>query len=410
MTELEKIARRIDSYRNEMVDIQIKLSSLPAISPVNGGEGEAKKAEMILDILKNIEFKDVKVIKAPDIDATSSYRPNIIALYKGENSSKTIWMMTHMDVVPPGELALWKGDPFKAYVEAGKIYGRGLEDNQQDLLASIYALKAFQQEGINPKYDVGLIFVSDEETGNKKGIEYVMKISNPFKKQDLIIVPGVGNKYGTMIDIAEKSIYWLKIKTLGKQTQGSTPEKGINSLKATAFLITELTRLYKIFSEKNSTYSPPISTFEPTKKEANVPNINTIPGSDTVYFDCRILPDYSIDEIKGTVRKWAHEIENEFGVTINLTFPQSESAPPPTSVDAPAVGALKNAIKDLRNVDAKTIGIGGGTVAAYFRRANLPAVCWCTLEDTLHAPNEFCLIKNVLDDAKIFAHIGLQTL
>jgi len=277
MTKLEKVIHRINKYRNEMVDMQIKLCSIPAIAPVNGGDGEAKKAEAILEILKEMELDSIKVIKAPDIDAPSGYRPNIIAFHKGESCAKTIWILTHIDVVPPGEPALWKGNPFKAYVESGKIYGRGVEDNQQDMLASIYAVKAFQKENIKPKFDVGLLFVSDEETGNKKGIGYLMKNSNPFRKQDLIIVPGFGNKNGTMIEIAEKSIYWLKVKTIGKQTQGSTPEKGINSLKAAAFLITELTQLYKIFPEKDSIFSPPTSTFEPTKKEANVPNINTIP-------------------------------------------------------------------------------------------------------------------------------------
>jgi len=408
MTELEKITRRIDSYRNEMVDIQIKLSSFPAISPVNGGEGEAKKAEMILDILKNIEFKDVKVIKAPDIDAPSSYRPNIIALYKGENSSKTIWMMTHMDVVPPGELALWKGDPFKAYVEAGKIYGRGLEDNQQDLLASIYALKAFQQEGIKPKYDVGLIFVSDEETGNKKGIEYVMKSSNPFKKQDLIIVPGVGNKYGTMIDIAEKSIYWLKIKTLGKQTQGSTPEKGINSLKATAFLITELTRLYKIFSEKNSTYSPPISTFEPTKKEANVPNINTIPGEDIFYMDCRLIPEHNIDMVKKEIQKMAKKTEKKYRVHIILEDVQRDSSHAETSPKAPVVQALQNAVKAIYGKKAKPTGIAVRTAAAFLRESGYQVACWSKIEETAHHPDEYCVIDNMIGDTKVFSHMLLQ--
>jgi hypothetical protein len=34
------------------------------------------------------------------------------------------------------------------------------------------------------------------------------------------------------------------------------------------------------------------------------------------------------------------------------------------------------------------IGIGGGTVAAAFRKRGLPAVCWSTLMHTAHQPNE----------------------
>ena len=36
--------------------------------------------------------------------------------------ARTIWVMTHMDIVPPGVLPLWRGTPYKAWVEHGKIY------------------------------------------------------------------------------------------------------------------------------------------------------------------------------------------------------------------------------------------------------------------------------------------------
>ena len=48
-------------------------------------------------------------------------------------------------------------------------------------------------------------------------------------------MPDAGNENGTMIEVAEKSILWLKFKILGKQTHGSMPEKGINAFKAASF-------------------------------------------------------------------------------------------------------------------------------------------------------------------------------
>jgi succinyl-diaminopimelate desuccinylase len=183
MTTFDKITKRIDSFRDEMIDMQIKLCGIPAMSPQNGGEGEAQKAEVLLKFLKKNGFQHIEFIKAPDLDTPAGYRPNILAVHIGKNSSKTTWIMTHLDVVPPGELALWKGDPFKAWVEEGKIYGRGVEDNQQDLLASLYALKAFQAEGIKPKSDVGIALVADEETGSEKGIRYVLNQTQAFRSQ-----------------------------------------------------------------------------------------------------------------------------------------------------------------------------------------------------------------------------------
>jgi len=408
MDNFERIINRIDSFRDEMIDMQIKLCSLPAISPENGGEGEFKKAGILLDFLKKTGFQNIDIIKAPDLDAPVGYRPNILAAYKGKNSSKTIWLITHMDVVPPGELALWDGDPFRAWIQEGKIYGRGVEDNQQDMVASLYALKAFQAEGITPNYDVGITLVADEETGNDKGIEYILKNSNPFRKTDLIIVPDAGNKDGTIIEIAEKSILWLKFRTLGQQAHGSTPDKGLNSFKAASFLVTELTRLYKIFSYNNPLFDPPISTFEPTKKESNVPNINTIPGEDIFYMDSRILPKYSIEEVEEKIREITTKIEKDFHVKIITEEEQKAPAAPPTSTEAQVVKALKKGIKEIYGKDARPIGIGGGTVATFFRNMQYEAACWSKTDETAHQPNEYCIIDNMMGDTKVFAHIFLQ--
>lgn len=408
MKEFSKISRRIDSFRNEMIDMQIKLCSSPAMSPVNGGEGESKKSEILLQFLKENGFQHIDLIKASDLDVPSGYRPNILTLFKGKNHSKTIWVMTHMDVVPPGELSLWRGNPFKAWVEEGKIYGRGVEDNQQDMVASLYALKAFHTERIKTQYDVGIALVGDEETGSKKGIEYVLRTSNPFRKNDLIIIPDSGNKEGTQIEVAEKGILWLKFKTLGKQTHASNPEKGVNSFKAASFLVTKLNQLYSHFGDKDSLFEPSVSTFEPTKKEANVPNINTIPGEDIFYLDCRILPCYSLEEVEKKIKEIIQTTEKEFKVKINIEETQKAPAPPHTPVDAPVVKVLKEGVKEVYKKEVKPVGIGGRTVATFFRKAHYHAVCWSKVDETAHQPNEYCVIDNMMNDAKVFAHIFLQ--
>jgi succinyl-diaminopimelate desuccinylase len=408
MTKFEKIARRIDSFRDEMINMQIKLCALPAISPASGGEGEVKKAEFLLDFLRQSGFHDIEVIKAPDLDAPAGYRPNILAVLKGDSASRTGWIMTHMDVVPPGDLAQWDGDPFKAWVEGGKIFGRGVEDNQQDLVASLFAVKAFEAEKIRPSFNIGIALVADEETGSRKGIEYVLRNTVAFRRHDLIVVPDAGNKDGTMIEVAEKGILWLRFKTIGRQTHASTPNKGINSFKAASFLITELEGLNRIFKDQDEIFEPPVSTFEPTKKESNVPNINTIPGEDVFYLDCRVLPQFPLEDVDKEIQKIVKKIENKFKVKITVEDQQRAPAAPPTSPQAAVVAALRAAIKDVYNVEAKASGIGGGTVAALFRRAGYEAACWSRVDETAHQPNEYCHIDNMVGDSKVFAHVFLQ--
>jgi len=403
-----RIARRVESFRNAMIDMQVKLCALPAIAPSSGGEGEGKKAEFLFTHLSQNGFHDVQMIKAPDLDAPDGFRPNILARYKGKSQARTIWVMTHMDIVPPGEVSLWRGNPYKAWIEKGRVHGRGVEDNQQDMVASLFAVKAFQAEGLLPACDIGIALVADEETGSRKGIDYVLKQTDAFRKNDLIIVPDAGNETGTLIEVAEKSLLWLKIKTMGRQAHGSTPEKGINSFKAASFLITELEKLYTIFNAGDPLFDPPISTFEPTKKEANVPNINTIPGEDIFYMDNRILPCYRVPEVQKKMREIADAIEKSHGVKITFEEEQNAPAAPPTPAEAAVVLALKHAILDVYGKEARPAGIGGGTVAALFRRNGFEAACWSKLDETAHQPNEYCIIDNMVGDAKVYAHVFLQ--
>jgi succinyl-diaminopimelate desuccinylase len=69
---------------------------------------------------------------------------------------------------------------------------------------------------------------------------------------------------------------------------------------------------------------------------------------------------------------------------------------------------LRAAIKEVYKKEATASGIGGGTVAAIFRRSGYEAACWSRVDETAHQPNEYCHIENMVGDAKIFAHVCLQ--
>ena len=410
ITPLQRIMRRIDSYRDAMITMQFDLTALPAVSPDNGGDGEFDKAQKILQYLSMMDFPNVVQINAPDSRTSSGIRPNLVVTISGNNPQKTVWIMTHMDIVPPGELKLWDDDPFRCHVKEGRIYGRGTEDNQQDLVSSIFAAKACLDEGILPKCTIGLAFVADEETQSRFGLSFILQSEkNPFRKTDIIVIPDSGNENGTMIEIAEKSILWLRLKTIGKQCHASRPGLGKNAFQAASHLIVLLDRLHHIFDASDPFYDPGTSTFQPTKKEANIPNINTIPGDDVFYMDCRVLPKYRLSDVLHEIREMANEIERRFDVSIEITNVQDVQAPPPTPHDAPVVTALKEAIRLVYNVEATPQGIGGGTIAAIFRESNYPAAVWSKMQHTAHQPNENCLISNMVGNAKVYASLFLQT-
>lgn len=401
----EQILKKIESYENYAVELQRGLTAIPALSPSSGGNGEYDKAKWLEGELKKLKFDSIEWINAPQAEAKNGVRPNIVARYKGKNSSKTIWFMGHMDIVPPGDLKLWKSDPYKLEVQGRKLIGRGVEDNQQAIVSSIMVVKAMMDLGYRPEYDIALMFVADEETGSGYGADYIAK-KHPevFGKDDVFFVPDSGVEDGSLIEVAEKSILWLQVTTRGQQCHGSRPNAGKNAFKAASDLVTRYQSLYKKFPARDDLYEPPTSTFEPTKKENNVPSINIIPGEDIFYMDCRIMPCYKLTDVKAEMRRLADEIEKEYGVSISFKSFQEEQAAPPTDPNAPIVLALKKAITEVLGVkEPKAYGIGGGTVAAFFRRMNLSSVVYSQLNGTEHQPNESTLIDYIVNDAKVFA-------
>ncbi|HML63072.1 MAG TPA: M20 family metallo-hydrolase [Solidesulfovibrio sp.] len=397
----------LDRKRDMVIDLQRELTAIPALGPDNGGPGEREKADRLKILLAGMGFPEAREINAPDPRVPCGHRPNLAVVIPGADTSRTFWVISHLDIVPPGDPALWRSDPYALVVDGDLVYGRGVEDNQQAVVSSILLGKALLEEGVTPPVNYGMLFVADEETGSKYGLDFVAAHHDGlFSKDDLFLVPDFGLPTSEMVEVAEKSMLWYKITVNGRQCHASTPEAGVNSLAAASLFVLKIPKLHERFPAKNPLFQPANSTFEPTKKEANVDNINTIPGRDVFYVDCRVLPEYSLDDVVAAIREFGREVEAACGVTIDYAVVQQEQAAPTTPEDAPIVQKVMAGIRAVYpGAKPRPMGIGGGTVAAYLRRRGYPAVVWATLEHNAHQPNERSSIAKTIGDAKVMAHV-----
>lgn len=403
------VYRRVESHENDMVELLSGLIRIPALGPKNGGEGEMKKARWLAKYCEGHGFK-VEWFNAPCPDVPDKVRPNLLIRIPGKSHARRLWIMSHIDVVPPGSEADWKTPPYEPVLKDGKLFGRGSEDDCQSLAAAFWAAKSLLEGGQKPEIDTNLLFVADEETGSEFGIQWMLKARKDlFGKDDLILVPDGGDPKGEYIEVAEKTLLWLRFTVLGKQAHGSMPNLGNNSTRGVAQLTLELDEaLHKKFRAVDKLFMPPESTFEPTKREANVPNVNTLPGKDVFYFDCRILPQYDPDAPLKVVKDVVARFEKRTGLKVQVDVVQHDKAAPPTPQDAEIVQRLQRALGETRKVRPKVWGVGGGTVAAIFRRHGYAAAVWSTYDELAHQPNEYCVVKNLVADAKVYAHLMLQ--
>lgn len=397
-----------ENHKSDIIGLEKLLTSIPAIAPEGGGDGEALKCGALEKWLKENGFENVQCFEAPDSRVSARVRPSLVVTIPGsipeEHDNGRVWVMAHLDVVPTGDITLWKTNPFECVEKDGVLYGRGVEDNQQGLVSSVFAALYLLKNGIKPAHTVKLLFAADEENGSNYGIIWLINNTKLFRKSDLVLIPDGGDPQGSTIEIAEKNLLWLQVHVMGKQTHGSRPDSGANACLAAADLTLRLHNLEKIFNKKDSLFEPDYSTFQPTKRAKNVDSINIIPGEDTFCMDCRILPCYKLSDVIEKVDEQCREVEKIHGVKIEYTCPQ-KSESPATSKDAPVAKKLADAIKAVHGINPRFIGIGGGTVGAELRREGIDAVVWSTLDDQAHQPNEYCKVENIIKDAMTLVEV-----
>lgn len=413
MDRLSEIFEFIDGCEDLAVELQTELTRRPAVSPVSGGEGELDKCVFLERWLAEHGIDALERHDAPDPRAKGGVRPNLIATIGGKDAhgpqSGCLWIMSHLDVVPSGDPALWNSDPWTVVKKNGLLIGRGVEDNQQGLVSSVLASLAFVKLNVKPERSVKLLFAADEECGSDFGVKWLIKNRKSlFNSGDLALIPDGGDPAGETIEIAEKNLVWLKARVTGKQAHAAHPDGNRNACLAGADLTLRLRNgLMKKFAARDSLFEPDYSTVEPTKKEANVQNINTIPGSDVFYVDIRALPCYPVNEILEEAHRIKLGVEREYGVQVEISAEQiAESKPTPD--DAPIVTMLSAACKEVMGIQTRLIGIGGGTVAAVLRNEGIDSVVWSRLRNSMHQPNEYCVIENMFYEAKVMAHLAAQ--
>ena len=108
--------------------------------------------------------------------------------------------------------------------------------------------------------------------------------------------------------------------------------------------------------------------------------------------------------MRGEVQKRVREVEEKYGVRIEVSEAQAEESKA-TPKDAPVVRELAAAIKAVHGLEARTVGVGGGTVAAGLRNLGYHCVVWSTMDEVCHQPNEYAVVQNIAKDALTIAYM-----
>lgn len=165
----------IDRYKDEIIEkvrdvVKFRSVEDEAKEGMPFGEEVDKTFKYILNLSKEFGFN----IK--NVDGYGGH-----AEY-GEGD-ELVGVLVHLDIVPEGNG--WSFPPFDVMITEGKMYGRGVSDNKGPAIASLYALNAIKESGIQINKKIRIIFGLNEET-RWRGLDYYFKKE---KSPDMAFVP-----------------------------------------------------------------------------------------------------------------------------------------------------------------------------------------------------------------------------
>jgi putative selenium metabolism hydrolase len=146
----------------------------------------------------------------------------------------------HVDTVYPGDLSAWKFDPFKPFVKAGKIWGRGAVDQKGGVATMIHAGKLIKELGLNDEFTVLFTATVMEEDCDGLCWQYLLNIGK--LKPELVVITEPTNMN---IYRGHRGRMEIRVEVKGKSCHGSAPERGDNAIYKIARIALEIEKLNK---------------------------------------------------------------------------------------------------------------------------------------------------------------------
>lgn len=389
----------LDNYmqneEKEIVDFACKLISAKTENPPGD---EILAVRIVEDFFQSLQIPCKIFEKTKD-------RANIVGYIGGKGErpfAPTLLVACHLDVVPAGDD--WKRNPFEAWLDNGRIYGRGSSDNKGQM-ASMMAVARFLKENESRlKGQFILAGVADEERGSALGLEYL--ISECGIKADFAIIPDVAHNM-QLIDVTEKGALFLEITSHGKQAHGSRPDMGINAIWNMISLLERIKQL-KFKHTSHPLHSPPTLNLG-SIHSGTAPNI--VPAICKVQLDIRYLPDDLGDNIINDIKNIIREVETQYSPARFDLKIISNQMPTAVPINNPLVELISKHTLSILGTKPQPKGMSGATVTKQLIQKGITAVGFGPGDEAeAHATNESISIKELIDFAKIMALIALDIL
>jgi len=297
----------------------------------------------------------------------------------------------HTDVVPVGDRAAWKRDPFAADVVDGMLYGRGAADMKSAIAAFAAAVARYTQKSGKPKGSISLLITGDEEGPAVNGTVKVLDwLKSHGQTLDHCIVgePSSAASAGDMIKIGRRGSMNTRVTVKGIQGHVAYPALGLNPIPIMADLAA---RLSSWTLDKGSEHFEP-STLAFTTIDTGNAAVNVIPATTSAGFNIRFNDLHTPHSLMRAIESIGREVMREKGGEIGFAF----SVSGPSFFTKPGIftALISGAIARITG-KAPEFSTSGGTSDARFIKDHCPVAELGLAGRTMHKVDECASLEDI---------------
>lgn len=325
---------------------------------------------------------------------------NLWAVAGDDTDGPLVCLAGHTDVVPAGDVATWRFDPFQPTFENGRLYGRGAADMKTGVAAAICAAETFRARHPDHRGRLAVLLTSDEEgpaiEGTKAVVEWLSSIGETID-YSIVAEPSSTNELGDTIRVGRRGSLNARICAPGRQSHVAYTENADNAAHRLSGLVHELTAVQW---DNGDLFFPPTS-FQVSNLTAGTGAENMIPATATAVCNWRFNTSWSEATLRADVeaRCQAH------GIAPDMIEWRCSGEPFVTERGA-LLDAASQAINDQTGHDP-TLSTGGGTSdARYIAPTGAEVLEIGPCNATIHQIDE-CVTE---DDPEQLSAIFLQIL
>jgi len=294
----------------------------------------------------------------------------------------------HTDVVPPGDLAHWRSDPFTPEIRDGKLYGRGAADMKCSLAAMTDAATAFVRAHPGHRGTLAFLITSDEEGPARDGtLRAMQELAGRGERIDWCLIgePSCSSRLGDTVRVGRRGSLSGIITVKGIAGHVAYPQLARNPIQLFAPVITEL---YATPLDQGNEFFPP-SSFQVVRISAGEGAPNVIPGKLDARFNFRYSTTWTHQQLQAHVEA----LLERHGIDCELRW--HLAGEPFLTPIGELTDAVSGAVHEVTGL-VPELSTGGGTSDGRFIAPyGTHVVEFGAINDSIHKANEHVAVADI---------------